>query len=336
MSALSTINELLEFYISPLVPLLSDPTVTDICINAPDKIYVERRGRLELTEFKFNDERELMALLETVATSLNKPFDRTSAPILDAMLIDGSRLAAVLPPISVGTPTVTIRPRPSVFFSMTQLVEKAALTQEMADYLQGGVERGANIVVAGGTGSGKTTLLRAVTSFVPTDERVFVIEDTTEQIAPFLPHVINFQASGKQIGFDRETVSMADLIKTSLRGRPDRIIIGEIRTPAAASAFVEAINTGHAGTITTIHANSAEETYTRLTSLLVEATSNVPIDAIRDRVTRNVDIVVHVARFKLGDERRRCVSAITTIDNGTPRRVFSFDPILRQHATHAR
>jgi pilus assembly protein CpaF len=319
-------SPLLDYYCEPIRPFLEDPDVTEICINGASSVHVERGGRLYRTDASFTSEEKLDEYVRQIAHNLKQDLDADTHPILDARLDDGSRVNVVMPPYSVGFIAVTIRPSPKRRMSLADLLERRMLDEQIARHVEAAILDGDSVVTAGGTGSGKTTLLRAFTEFIPRDERVLVVEDTTESIVPGHPHVVQLEAARRRKhGDDRMEVTMGSLITNTLRMRGDKIVVGEIRTPEAAAAFFWARNTGHSVPLSTVHANSARETFLRLRNLLASAGPGIPL-AIHDETVRtNVKLVLHVKKLRVGDEVRRRVVEVVESRDGEIRDVLRYD-----------
>jgi pilus assembly protein CpaF len=296
------------FGYGPLQRFIDDSSVSDILVNGPDRVYVERRGRLELTTACFRDSAQLDDLIFGIAAAAGRELT-LERPYLDARLSDGSRANAVIAP--VGGPTLCIRKARREALPLRghpSWVASGSLSAEAAEFLEMCIDRAANLLIAGPTGSGKSTLLRALADRIPAEERVIVIEDTIELLLTH-PHVVRLECVPP-----REThvgVRVADLVDNALRMRPDRIIVGEIRTPREASAALEALATGHPGSATTVHGADAVEALARLELLLLRADSALPIDAARGHVRRAFDIIVTVARAEEGRRLVRAIDAVT-------------------------
>ena len=307
-------DSLFGYHMSPINRLFDDPAVTEIMVVG-DRVYVERAGRIVLLEgVSYASDARLRDALTNFGTSVGREMNE-DYPILDARLENGARLCGVLPPVAVDGPTMTLRPLRDEAFSLTELCERRMLSDLMASWLMRAVMNAENLVVSGGTGSGKTTLLRALTSIIPSEERVLVVEDTCERLVPGHDHVIEYETVRRPPEARGEEVAMGRLIETAMRSRPDRIIVGEIRNGEAAEAFIEALNTGHGGTLTTTHANGGWETLQRIAMLHARATPHVPYEVLQRLVSLAVDVVVNVGRVRIGGERRRAVKEIGVVTN---------------------
>lgn len=302
----SLVAELTGF--GPLEPLLADPDVDEIMVNAPDEVLIERRGRLEPTSVRFPDEAGIGHLVEKVVAPLGLRADH-SRPIVDARLPDGSRFCAVLPPVALRSPTITIRRFRRRVFSLGDLVAAGSLPAPAADWLAGAVRRRANICVSGGTSSGKTSLLNALSEAIPEGERIVTIEDSAE--LRLSGHVVGLEARPPNAE-GAGAVTVRDLVRTSLRLRPDRIVVGEVRDGAALD-MLAALNTGHDGSLTTLHANSPPDAILRLETMCLLADVGLPVEAARRQIATAVDVIVQLERTPGG---RRLVVGIATCGPG--------------------
>jgi pilus assembly protein CpaF len=304
----SLINEILGY--GPLQPLLDDPEVTEIMVNGPYQVYVERHGKIELTSVRFRDERHLMRIIEKILLPLGKRVDER-VPMVDARLPDGSRVNVVIPPISLNGPCVTIRKFSRDPFTMNDLISLGTLTPEAAQFLQAAVQAKLNILITGGTASGKTTLLNVLSAFIPNDERIITIEDTAE-LQLRQDHVVRLEARPPNIEGVGE-VTIRDLVRNALRMRPDRIIVGECRGGEALD-MLQAMNTGHEGSMTTIHANNPREALSRLETMVLMAGMDLPVRAIREQIAGAIDLIVHMARLRDGSRKVMQISEITGME----------------------
>jgi len=304
----SLINEILGY--GPLQPLLDDPEVTEIMVNGPYQVYVERHGKIELTGVRFRDERHLMRIIEKILLPLGKRVDER-VPMVDARLPDGSRVNVVIPPISLNGPCVTIRKFSRDPFTMSDLISFGTLTPEAAQFLQAAVQAKLNILITGGTASGKTTLLNVLSAFIPNDERIITIEDTAE-LQLRQDHVVRLEARPPNIEGVGE-VTIRDLVRNALRMRPDRIIVGECRGGEALD-MLQAMNTGHEGSMTTIHANNPREALSRLETMVLMAGMDLPVRAIREQIAGAIDLIVHMARLRDGSRKVMQISEITGME----------------------
>jgi pilus assembly protein CpaF len=290
----------------PLEPYLADATVTEVMVTGTQRVYVERDGRIEPTDTRFTDERQLRAIIDRIVGAVGRRVDESS-PLCDARLPDGSRVNVVLPPLSLRGPALTIRKFPDVPMTLDDLVARGTLTTPLAEFLAACVRGKRNVLVAGGTGTGKTTLLNAVSQAIPADERVVTIEDAAE-LTLHQPHVVPMEARPANAE-GQGLVTIRDLVRNALRMRPDRIVIGEVRG-AEALDMLQAMNTGHEGSLTTLHANSPRDALSRLETMVLMAGMDLPLRAIRDQIAAALDLVVQLDRLPDG---RRLVSAVTEV-----------------------
>jgi pilus assembly protein CpaF len=301
------------FGLGPLEPLLADPTISDILVNAHGKIYIERRGKLEVTSVAFKDDEHLMRVIERIVTSVGRRIDESS-PMVDARLHDGSRVNAIIPPLSIDGPVLSIRRFGAEPLRMHMLIEHKALTKDIADMLQMCVSARLNVLISGGTGAGKTTLLNALSAYIPEDERIVTIEDSAE-LQLQQPHVVRLETRPPNIE-GRGEVTQRDLVRNSLRMRPDRIVIGEVRGGEAID-MLQAMNTGHDGSLTTIHANTPRDALARLETMIQMTGMRLSDRAMRQQVASAIDLVVQVARLSDGTRRLTSISEITGMEGET-------------------
>jgi pilus assembly protein CpaF len=292
--------------LGPLEELLADPEVEEVMVNGPDRVYVERRGRIEPTEVHFADEAELRNSIERILAPLGRRVDELS-PMVDARLADGSRVNVVIPPLAVDGPALSIRRFAAARPGPADLVELGTLTPQMRGLLEAAVRERRSLLVSGGTGSGKTTLLNALSSFVAAEERVVTIEDAAE-LRLQQPHVVRLESRPASVE-GRGEVTIRDLLRNALRMRPDRIVIGEVRGPEALD-LLTALNTGHRGALSTLHANSPADALRRLETLALMAGVGLPHAAIREQLGRGFELVVHLERLADG---RRVVTEIAEV-----------------------
>ncbi len=296
--------------LGPIEPLLKDATIDDILINTHAQVFVERRGILELTRVKFKDDRHLLRIINKIVSTIGRRVDE-SQPLVDARLLDGSRVNVVIPPIAVDGPLVSIRKFSKMPFTMDKLVSAQALTQEMADILQGVVECRLNVLISGGTGSGKTTMLNAMSRFIGTRERIATIEDAAE-LQLQQDHVVRLETRPPNIEGQGE-IRMRELLKNTLRMRPDRIIVGEVRGGEAFD-MLQAMNTGHDGSMTTVHANTPRDAMTRVEQMVGMAEMDLPSRTIRMQIASALHLVVQVSRLSDGGRRVTSITEITGIE----------------------
>jgi pilus assembly protein CpaF len=301
------------FGLGPLEPLLKDPTISDILVNTHDTIYIERRGKLERTNVTFKDDEHLMRVIERIVSSIGRRIDESS-PMVDARLQDGSRVNAIIPPLSIDGPVVSIRRFGSDPLRMSMLIEYKALTKEIADMLQMVVHARLNVLISGGTGAGKTTLLNALSAYIPETERIVTIEDSAE-LQLQQPHVVRLETRPPNIE-GRGEVTQRDLVRNALRMRPDRIVIGEVRGGEAID-MLQAMNTGHDGSLTTIHANTPRDALSRLETMIQMTGMRLSDRAMRQQVSSAINLVVQVARMSDGSRRITSISEITGMEGET-------------------
>lgn len=294
----------------PLDALLKDDSVNDILVNGPKQVYVERRGNLELTHVQFRDDEHLTQIIDRIVSAIGRRVDAAS-PLVDARLPDGSRVNAVIAPIALDGPSVSIRRFGKDPFHIEDLVNFGSMTNEMATFLRGIVHARMNIVVSGGTGSGKTTLLNCLSSFIPHDERVVTIEDAAE-IQLQQPHVVRLETRPANLE-GKGMITCRDLVKNALRMRPDRIVVGEVRGGEALD-MLQAMNTGHDGSLTTLHANSPRDCLSRLEMMILMAGVELPVQAMRQQISSAVDFVVQQTRLRDGSRRVLKVTEIVGME----------------------
>jgi len=300
--------------LGPLAPLLADPAVSDILVNGFDQVYVERFGRLIKTEVRFRDDEHVQRVIERIAARVGRRIDQAS-PMVDVRLPDGSRVNATIPPVSLDGPTISIRRFGRQRLRREDLVRLGMLTREMLTFLEHVVVARKNVLISGGTGAGKSTLLGALAEAIPEHERVVTIEDTAELILD-QEHVVRMETRPPNVE-GRGVITARDLVINSLRMRPDRIIVGECRG-AEALDMLQAMNTGHDGGLTTVHANSPRDALNRLETMVLMAGLELPSRAIRDQIVSALHIVVSVRRYDDGVRRVDTISEITGMESGTP------------------
>ena len=300
--------EILGF--GPIQPLLEDESVTEIMVNGAKNIYVERKGKILRAQLTFESNEHVMRIIERIVAPLGRRIDE-SQPYVDARLPDGSRVNAVIPPISLVGPTLTIRKFSKVPISIDQLVQFGSITKEAVEFLQACVLARCNVVISGGTGSGKTTLLNVLSSFIPTDERIITIENAAE-LQLRQEHVVTLESRPANIE-GRGQISIRDLVVNALRMRPDRIIVGEIRDEAALD-MLQAMNTGHEGSMTTAHSNSPRDTIARLEVMTLMAGMDLPVRAIREQISSAIDLVVHQARMRDGTRKITYITEVSGME----------------------
>ena len=295
------INEVIDDVIGfgPITPLLEDDSVTEVMVNGPEMIYVERGGRIERAGVRFRDADHVMHIIERIVSPIGRRIDEAS-PMVDARLPDGSRVNAVIPPISLVGPCITIRKFSREPLTTDDLVRFGTLTPTVVEFLDGAVKAKLNIVVSGGTGSGKTTTLNVLSSFIPPDERIVTIEDAAE-LQLRQDHVVTMEARPPNVE-GKGAVTIRDLVRNALRMRPDRIVVGEVRSGEALD-MLQAMNTGHDGSMTTGHANSPRDMLSRLETMTLMAGMELPLRAIREQIASAIDLIVHQARLRDGSRK---------------------------------
>ena len=301
------------FGLGPLEPLLADPTISDILVNRHDTIYIERRGKIESTNVTFKDDEHLMRVIERIVSSVGRRIDESS-PMVDARLQDGSRVNAIIPPLAIDGPVVSIRRFGSEPLRMAQLIENNALTKDISDMLQMCVTARLNVLISGGTGAGKTTLLNALSAYIPEDERIVTIEDSAE-LQLQQPHTVRLETRPPNIE-GRGEVTQRDLVRNALRMRPDRIVIGEVRGGEAID-MLQAMNTGHDGSLTTIHANTPRDALARLETMIQMTGMRLSDRAMRQQIAAALNVVLQVARLSDGSRRVTSISEITGMEGET-------------------
>jgi pilus assembly protein CpaF len=301
------------FGFGPLEGLLRDPYVSDILVNGPSQVYIERNGLLEPTDVSFADEGHLMRVIRRIGENVGRRIDE-SAPMLDARLPDGSRVNAIIPPLSLDGPALSIRRFGVNPIDIHRLLKMDALTDDMAFFLEACVRCKMNILISGGTGTGKTTLLNALSRWIPSGERVVTIEDAAE-LQLQREHVVRLETRPPNIE-GQGCVTQRDLLRNSLRMRPDRIIIGEVRG-AETMDMLQAMNTGHEGSMTTVHANNARDALRRLENMVTMAGINYPVHAIREQVSSAMDVLIHLDRMTGGSRKIVKIVEITGMEGDT-------------------
>ena len=295
------------FGLGPLEPLLADPTVSDILVNSPKNIYVERRGKIERTEVEFKDDEHLMRVIERIVSTVGRRIDESS-PMVDARLQDGSRVNAIIPPLALDGPTLSIRRFGAEPLRISSLIEKGALTKEIAEMFEMCVQARLNILISGGTGAGKTTLLNALSAYIPEDQRIITIEDSAE-LQLQQPHVVRLETRPPNIE-GRGEVTQRELVRNALRMRPDRIVVGEVRGGEAID-MLQAMNTGHEGSLTTVHANTPRDALGRLETMIQMAGITLTERAMRQQIVSAINLVVQAARLSDGSRRITSISEVT-------------------------
>lgn len=311
------------FGLGPLEPLMHDPEVSDVLVNGPDRVYLERRGKLELTDVHFESEAHLLQVIDRIVSAVGRRID-DSMPMVDARLPDRSRVNAIIPPLAVDGAHLSIRKFKRDTLSGADLMREGTLNAPMLELLQGVVRARLNVLVSGGTGSGKTTLLNILSSFIPETERVITIEDSAE-LQLQQPHVVRLETRPPNIEGEG-AVTQRMLVINSLRMRPDRIIVGEVRG-AEAVDMLQAMNTGHDGSLTTLHANSPRDALSRLQTMVSMASLGIPDRSIREQISSAIDVVVHLARLSDGSRKILRIAEIVGMEGEviTMQDLFVFD-----------
>lgn len=306
-----TLNEVLGY--GPIQPLLSDPDVSEVMVNGPKKVYVEKKGQLIKTGVTFESDEHVLRVIDRIILPLGRRVDADS-PTVDARLPDGSRVNAVIPPVSIDGPTITIRKFRKDKLTVQQLVDFGSLTPQMAEFLRACVVSRLNIVISGGTGSGKTTLLNVLSTMIPPDERIVTIEDAAE-LQLQQDHIVRLETKVASVE-GRGQVTIRDLVRNSLRMRPDRIVVGECRGGETLD-MLQAMNTGHDGSLTTLHANTPRDALARLETMVLMAGMDLPIKVIRQQVSAAVDLIIQQTRLKDGSRKVTAITEVAGMEGDT-------------------
>ena len=309
--------------LGPIEGLINEPAVSEVMVNAPDEVFYEKEGRLYLSSVRFRDEAHIMRIIERIVAPLGRRVDESS-PMVDARLPDGSRVNVILPPVAPKSPTITIRKFQADKMTIEDLIQLNSLTREVAEFLRACVLVRLNIIVSGGTGTGKTTMLNALSSFIPDTERIVTIEDPTE-LRLQQGHVVSLEARPASLEGKGE-VTMRDLVRNSLRMRPDRIIVGEVRGSEAFD-MMQAMNTGHEGSLGTVHANTPRDALARIENMILMAGLDLPMRAIREQMASAIHMVIQIARLPDGTRRLTKVSEVSGMEGEvvTMQDLFSFE-----------
>src|SRR6266513_2054209 len=320
------------FGLGPLEPLLADPTISDILVNSHDTIYIERHGKIEATNVTFKDDEHLMRVIERIVSSVGRRIDESS-PMVDARLQDGSRVNAIIPPLSIDGPVLSIRRFGAEPLRMEMLIENKAVTRDIADMLEMCVNARLNVLISGGTGAGKTTLLNALSAYIPEDERIVTIEDSAE-LQLQQPHVVRLETRPPNIE-GRGQITQRDLVRNALRMRPDRIVVGEVRGDEVLD-MLQAMNTGHDGSMTTIHSNGPRDALHRMENLVLMSGHALPDKAIREQVASAIELIVHVSRIADGSRKILSVQEIVGMEGPvvSMQEIFRFVPTGFDEAGH--
>jgi pilus assembly protein CpaF len=309
--------------LGPLEPLLENAEVTEIMVNGPYSVYVEKAGRIELSEARFRDVQHVMNIIDRIVTSIGRRIDESS-PMVDARLPDGSRVNAVIPPLSLVGPVITIRKFSRKPYTPQDLIRFGSVAPRMMSFLDACVKGKLNIIVSGGTGSGKTTLLNVLSGFIPDDERIVTIEDAAE-IQLRQAHVVTLESRPPNIE-GKGQITIRDLVRNALRMRPDRIIVGEVRSGETLD-MLQAMNTGHDGSITTAHANSSRDLISRLETMVLMAGMELPLKAIREQIASAIDLIVQQARLRDGSRKVTSITEVVGMEGDviTLQDIFVYD-----------
>ena len=308
--------------LGPLEPFLQDPTISDILVTTPKMLYVERAGKLELTDARFKDDDHLLKIIDRIVSSVGRRIDESS-PMVDARLADGSRVNAIIPPLAMDGPMLSIRRFPADPLELEDLITIKTLTPEIGELLKGIVKARLNVLISGGTGSGKTTTLNVVSRFIPEEERIITIEDAAE-LQLKQEHVVRLETRPPNIE-GKGQVTQRDLVRNSLRMRPDRILVGEVRGEEAFD-MLQAMNTGHEGSLTTIHANSPRDALMRLETMVAMARLDIPSEFLKRYISSAIDIIIHQSRLSDGTRKMISLQEITGMEGNmiTLQEIFSF------------
>ena len=299
--------------LGPIESLLNDSEITEIMVNGPYRVYVERKGKLDLSDVVFKDNAHVMNIINRIVSSVGRRIDESS-PMVDARLSDGSRFNAVIPPVSLVGPSMTIRKFSKTPFTATDLIKFGSISPKMVSFLEACVKGKMNIIVSGGTGSGKTTLLNVLSGYIPNNERIVTIEDAAE-LQLMQEHVVTMESRPPNLEGSGQ-ITIRDLVRNSLRMRPDRIIVGEVRSGETLD-MLQAMNTGHDGSLTTAHANSPRELMSRMETMVLMSGMELPVRAIREQIHSALDIVVHQSRLKDGSRKVVNITEVVGMEGDT-------------------
>lgn len=309
--------------LGPIESLLKDDSITEIMVNGPKKIFIERKGKLELTDVQFHDDAHVMNIIERILSPIGRHIDESS-PLVDARLADGSRVNIIIPPLSLVGPTITIRKFAKRAYSIDDLIGFGTLDKKMADFIKACVQAKVNILVSGGTGSGKTTTLNVLSSFIPFNERIVTIEDAAE-LRLQQDHVVTLESRPANIEGNGE-ITIRDLVRNALRMRPDRIVVGEVRSGEALD-MLQAMNTGHEGSLTTAHANSPRDALSRLETMVLMSGFEMPVKAIREQISSAIELILQQSRLKDGSRRITYITEVQHMEGDiiTTQDIFRFE-----------
>jgi pilus assembly protein CpaF len=311
------------FGLGPLEPLLADPTVTDILVNGHSQIYVERRGKIEPTVAQFKDDAHLMRIIEKIVSAVGRRIDETS-PMVDARLADGSRVNVIVPPLALDGPSMSIRRFGSQPLRAEDLIDEGSVTPEIFELLRGVINARLNVLISGGTGSGKTTMLNVMSSFIPEDERIVTIEDSAELLLK-QEHVVRLETRPANLEGNGQ-ISQRELVINSLRMRPDRIVVGEVRGSEALD-MLQAMNTGHDGSLTTVHANTPRDALTRIETMVAMGGLEIPQRAVRNQLASAIDVVIQLERLSDGKRKLTSFQEVTGMEGDiiTMQEIFTLE-----------
>jgi pilus assembly protein CpaF len=305
------LNDLLGY--GPIQPLLDDPDVSEVMVNGPKKVYVEKKGQLTKTSVAFDDNNHVLQIIDRIILPLGRRVDPDS-PTVDARLPDGSRVNAVIPPVAIDGPSITIRKFSKDKLSIGDLINFGSMTEKMGEFLRACVLAHLNVIISGGTGSGKTTLLNVLSSFIPEEERIVTIEDAAE-LQLQQDHIVRLETKSQNLD-GRGAVSIRDLVRNSLRMRPDRIVVGEVRGGEALD-MLQAMNTGHDGSLTTLHANTPRDALSRLETLVLMAGMDLPLKVVRQQIASAVDLIVQQTRLTDGSRKVTAITEVAGMEGDT-------------------
>jgi pilus assembly protein CpaF len=305
------LDELLGF--GPLQSLLDDPEITEVMVNGAHHVYIERKGKLTKTNIAFDNDEQVLRLIDRIILPLGRRIDRDS-PTVDARLPDGSRVNAVIPPVTIDGPTITIRKFMKTKLSVDQLIEFGSITRNMAVFVRACVVSHLNVIISGGTGSGKTTLLNVLSGFIPKDERIITIEDAAE-LKLQQDHVVRMETKPPDTE-GRNAVTIRELVRNSLRMRPDRIVVGEVRGGEALD-MLQAMNTGHDGSLTTLHANSPRDAISRIETMCMMSGMDLPVRVIREQIASAIDLIVQQSRMRDGTRKVTSICEVAGMEGDT-------------------
>jgi pilus assembly protein CpaF len=310
------------FGLGPIEPLMQDPSVSDVLVNGPKQVYIERRGKLERTKVIFRDDAHLLQVIDRIVSAVGRRIDESS-PMVDARLADGSRVNAIIPPLALDGPVLSIRRFSAEPYKMSDLIEFGTLTPALAEFIRAAVQARLNVLVSGGTGAGKTTLLNVLSNAIPSSERIVTIEDSAE-LQLQQEHVVRLETRPSNIE-GAGAVTQRDLLRNALRMRPDRIVVGEVRGPEVLD-MLQAMNTGHDGSLSTVHANSARDALSRLETMVLMSGMTLPLRAMRDYIASALDMVIHVGRLSDGTRKILRVAEISGMEEDvvTTQDIFLF------------